>query len=249
MRIAVVGGTGTAGRPTVESLRRAGHEPIVISRSRGVDVATGAGLAQALEGVEVVIDVTSVQGPDPEATRALFERATRNLLAAEQRAGVKHHLLLSIVGVDRIVGNAHYAGKRTQEKLVAEGPIPYTLQRVTQFHDFPATVVGWMRNGDSATLPPLLMQPVAGADVGDVLAELASRGPQGRVTDLAGPQPEDFIDMARRTLTARGQSLRLIPSWQSGLFGVEAAGEVLLPGPEARLAKTTFDWWLAEQVR
>ncbi|MGZ6133616.1 MAG: hypothetical protein ACXWK9_04115 [Myxococcaceae bacterium] len=93
------------------------------------------------------------------------------------------------------------------------------------------------------------MQSVASADVGDVLAELAGQGPQGRVTDLAGPQPEDFIDMARRTLTARGQSLRLIPSWHGGLFGVEAAGDILLPGPEARLAKTTFERWLAGQVR
>jgi uncharacterized protein YbjT (DUF2867 family) len=190
-----------------------------------------------------------VQGPDPEATRKLFEASTKNLLAAEKRARVKHHVLLSILGLDRIEGNGHYAGKRVQEKLVVEGPIPYTLQRVTQFHDFPATVVSWLRSGDSATIPPLLMQPIAAADVGAVLAELAVQPPRGRVTDVAGPQTEDLIDMARRTLAARGESLRLIPSWRSGLFGVEAAGEALLPGPEVRLMSTTFDAWLKEQSR
>src|SRR5262249_31931793 len=214
MKVAVVGGTGTVGRHTVDALRRAGQEPAILSRSRGVDVATGSGLDRALEGIEVVIDVTSVQGPDEESTRVLFEAETRNLLAAEKRARVKHHILLSIVGLDRIRGNAHYAGKRIQERLAIEGPVPFTLQRATQFHEFPATVVGWVRSGDSATMPPLLSQRVAAAEVGEVLAELARQRPRGRVVDLAGPQTEDFVDMARRTLAARGESLRLIPSWR-----------------------------------
>jgi uncharacterized protein YbjT (DUF2867 family) len=244
MRIAVIGGTGTAGRSTIESVRRAGHETIVIARARGVDVVTGAGLDAALVGVDVVVDVSNLQGPAAESTAALFATATRNLLAAEQRAGVKHHVLLSIVGVDRIEGNAHYAGKRQQEELLAGSPVPVTIQRATQFHEFAGQVVEWTRSGQVALVPPLLLQPVAAADVGEILAEIAAGSPQGRAVDLAGPEPQDLVDMARRTLSARNESIRLIPSWRSGVLGVDAAGEVMLPGPEARLAPTTFDAWL-----
>jgi uncharacterized protein YbjT (DUF2867 family) len=247
MRIAVIGGTGVVGRHTVEALRRAGHDTVVVARSRGVDVSTGAGLDDALVGVETVIDVTNIQAPDAEATRNLFAAAMGNLLAAEQRARVRHHVLLSIVGIDRLEGNAHFAGKRRQEQLLSNSPVPVTIQRATQFHEFAGMVVVWTRQGQVATVPPLLVPPIAAADVGDVLAEIATGAPQGRATDLAGPEPQDLVDMARRTLAARGESIRLIPSWRSGLFGVDAAGEVLLPGPEARLAPTTFDTWLTGQ--
>jgi uncharacterized protein YbjT (DUF2867 family) len=167
------------------------------------------------------------------------------VLAAGRRAKVGHHVLLSIAGVDRLDGNAHYAGKRAQEALVVAGSVPYTILRATQFHDFAGTVVGWTRQGDAASVPPLLLQPVAVTDVADVLAEIAVGPPQQRPADLFGPQPEDLVDMARRTLAARGESIRLIPSWRTGIFGAEAAGEVMLPDPSARLAPTTFDAWLA----
>ena len=221
---------------------------MVVARSCGVDVSTSEGLDDALAGVDTVIDLTAVQAADAEGTRKLFGTVTRNLLAAEQLAKVKHHVLLSIVGVDRIAGNAHYAGKRRQEEMVASSPIPFTIQRVTQFHEFAGTIVDWTRQGDVATVPPLLVQPVAASDVGAVLAEIVVRDPQGRARDLAGPEPQDFVDMVRRTLSARGESIRLIPSWRSGVFGVEAAGEVMLPGPDARLAPTTFDAWLAQRA-
>lgn len=247
MRIAVIGGTGLVGHHTVDTLRRAGHEPVVVARSRGVDVATGEGLDEALAGVEVVVDVTNIPVADPAAAEELFGAAMTNLLAAGQRARVRHYVLLSIAGVDLIEGNAHYAGKRVQEKLLAAGSVPYTIERATQFHEFAAMVVGWTRQGDVATVPPLLVQPVAAGDVADVLAEIAVGEPQGRAADLAGPEPQDLVDMARRTLTARGESIRLIPSWRSGILGAEAAGEVLLPGPGARLAPTSFDTWLTGQ--
>ena len=247
MRIAVIGGTGVVGRHTVEVLRGAGHDIIVVARARGVNVLTGEGLDDALVGVDAVIDVTNVQAANAQATQDLFAAATRNLLGAEQRAQVRHHVLLSIVGVDRLEGNAHYAGKRMQEEILSAGPIPFTIQRATQFHEFAGQVVGWTRVGQVATVPPLLVQPVAAADVGDVLADMVAGPPRGRATDLAGPEPQDLVDMARRTLAARGESIRLIPSWRNGVFGVEAAGEVLLAGPEAQLAPTTFDAWLARQ--
>jgi uncharacterized protein YbjT (DUF2867 family) len=163
MRMAVIGGTGVVGRHTVEALRRAGHDTVVVARSRGVDIATGEGLDDALVGVDTVIDVTNMQAPDAEATEELFAAATRNLLAAEQRARVRHHVLLSIVGIDRLEGNAHFAGKRRQEQLLSDSPIPVTIQRATQFYEFAWTVVGWTRQGRTATVPPLLVQPVAAA--------------------------------------------------------------------------------------
>jgi uncharacterized protein YbjT (DUF2867 family) len=246
MRIAVAGGTGLVGRHTVTALRRAGHEAIVLARSLGTDLATGEGLDGALRGVEAVVDVTNIVSANPQAVRDGFAAATRNLLAAERRARVRHHVLLSIVGVDRIEGNAHYAGKRVQEQLVGSAEVPATIQRATQFHEFAGMVVEWSRRSDEATVPPALIQPVAAAEVGAVLAELAASAPKGRALDLAGPEPQDLLDMARRTLAVRGESLRLIPSWRGGPFGPEAAGEVLLPGPEARLGATTFDRWLEE---
>src|SRR5262245_42788530 len=136
MRIAVVGGTGLVGRFTVDALRRRGQDVVVLSRSRGVDVATGKGLDDTLVGVDALVDVMSAEPADAEAARKVFGGATRNLLAAGQRARVKHHVLLSIAGIHRVEGNAHCAGKRAQEELVSAGPVPWTIQPATQFHEF-----------------------------------------------------------------------------------------------------------------
>ena len=243
MRIAVVGGTGLVGAMVVDELRAAGHEPVVIARSHGVDTVTGAGLDEALAGAEAVVDASNTLATDPEAARAFFEASTANLLDAERRAGVRHHVVLSITNIDRVEGNAHYAGKRRQEELAAEGPT--TIVRAAQFFEFSELVLSWTRKGDTAVIPPLLLQPVAAADVARVLAETATGPPQGRF-DLAGPEPQDFVDMTRRILAARGEPhVRLVPSWRDGPFGVEMAGEVLLPGPDARLAPTTLEEWLA----
>lgn len=176
MRVAVVGGTGLVGGHTTEALRHAGHDAVVVARSTGTDVTTGAGLDAALAGVEAVIDVTNTFAQDADEAREFFAAATGHLLATEQRAGVGHHVVLSIVGVDRVGGNAHFAGKRRQEELTLAGPVPATIMRATQFHEFAAMVVGWTQQGDAATVP--------------------------------------------RTLAARGQSIRLIPSWRDGPFSV-----------------------------
>lgn len=244
MIVAVVGGTGLVGRHLVRTLRRSGHEAAVLARSTGVDVLTGRGLADALAGADAVVDVLNLPAAEPDEARARFGAATRRLLDAERQAGVGHHVLLSILGLDRVEGNAHYAGKRLQEELVLGGPVPATVLRAAQFHEFADMVVGWTRQGDSAVVPPLLLQPVAVADVAEALADLATGEPRHGTIDLAGPEPQDMVDMARRTLAARGETVRLVPSWR-GPFGVEMAGEVLLPGPDAELAPTTFDEWLA----
>ncbi len=246
MRVCVVGGTGLVGRQTVQALRRAGHDAVVVARSVGVDVITGEGLADALAGADAVIDVTNTTATDAEGTREFFGTVSRRLMEAEQDAGVGHHVVLSIVGVDRVPSNAHYAGKCEQERVALAGPVPTTVVRATQFFSFAAMVAGWTRQGDVVTVPPLLVQPVAVSDVADVLVEVATGAPHDGTIELAGPHTEDLVDMARRTFGARGESLRLVPTWQ-GPFGVAMAGEVLLPGPDARIAPTTFETWLATQ--
>nr|WP_159945063.1 MULTISPECIES: NAD(P)H-binding protein [unclassified Nocardiopsis] len=246
MRIAVAGATGNIGSLTAAALERDGHEVVRVSRSLGVDLTTGQGLDDALTGVEAVVDAVNHTGTDRAEAVAYFGTTTRTLLGAEERAGVRHHVLLSIVGVDAVEGNPHYAGKREQERLVAEGPVPWTIVRATQFHDFAAMVAGWTERDGAATIAPLLVQPIAPADVADILAETAAGRPRGRYRDVAGPETQDLVDMARRTHEARGREVRLIPTW-SGPFGPEMAGDVLLPGEGAHLAPTTFDEWLARQ--
>jgi uncharacterized protein YbjT (DUF2867 family) len=153
--VAVAGGTGLAGRHTVEALRDAGHDPVVLARSAGVDLTTGRGLADALVGVDAVIDASNTPTVSPDQARAFFTATTSQLLAAEHQAGVRHHVVLSIVGVDRIEGNAHYAGKRAQEQAALAGPVPATILRATQFFDYASMVLGWTRQGQVARVPPL----------------------------------------------------------------------------------------------
>ncbi|MEV0616838.1 NAD(P)H-binding protein [Nonomuraea sp. NPDC050404] len=246
MRIAVAGATGNIGALTVAALERAGHDVVRMSRSLGVDLVSGEGLDAALTGVEAVIDAVNGQPGGRAETVAYFGGTTRNLLAAGQRAGVRHHVLLSIVGIDRVDGNDHYAGKREQEKLVAAGPVPWTIVPFTQFHDFAAMVASWTEQDGVATIAPLLVQPIAPADVADVLAEIAAGEPKGRHADVAGPEPQDLVDMVRRTHQALGREVRLVPTW-STMFGPEMAGNVLLPGDGARIAPTTFEEWLVKQ--
>lgn len=244
MRIAVAGATGNIGARAVTFLENDGHDVVRISRSLGVDLMTGAGLDAALEGVDAVLDAISAPPTDREQTQAYFGTTTANLLSAELRAGVRHHVLLSIVGIHSIEGNPHYSGKREQERLVSEGPVPWTIVPATQFHDFAAMVAGWTEQDGVATIAPLLVQPIAPDDIARVLAEVVAGEPQGRYTDVAGPEPQDLVDMARRTLDASGHRVKLVPTW-SGIFGVSMAGNVLLPGENARIEATTFDDWLA----
>jgi uncharacterized protein YbjT (DUF2867 family) len=244
MRIAVAGATGNIGALTVTALEEAGHQVVRISRSLGVDLITGEGVDAALAGVEAVVDATNCTATDRDEAVAYFGATTRTLLAAGERAGVRHHVLLSIACLDRVEGNAHYAGKREQERLVGEGPVPWTIVPATQFHDFAEMVTGWTERDGTATVAPLLVQPIAPADVAGILAEIATGAPQGRYRDVAGPETQDLVDMARRTNEARGREVRLVPTWQ-GLFGPSMAGEVMLPHADARIAPTTFEEWLA----
>jgi uncharacterized protein YbjT (DUF2867 family) len=244
MKVAVAGATGNIGARTISALERDGHDVVRISRSLGVDLTTGDGLDAALEGVDSVVDAISAPPISRDETLAYFGTTTRNLLAAEARVGVRHHVLLSIVGIHGIEGNPHYAGKREQERLVSEGTVPWTIVPATQFHDFAAMAASWTEENGVAPIAPLLVQPIAPDDIADVLAEVATGEPQGRYVDVAGPETQDLVDMARRTHEVRGHRVKLVPTW-SGIFGESMAGSVLLPGDDARIAPTTFEDWLA----
>jgi uncharacterized protein YbjT (DUF2867 family) len=248
MRIAVAGATGRIGQLTVTDLEKAGHQTVPLSRKTGVDAYTGDGLADALRGVDAVVDATNTPAQDEKEIVDFFGTVTRNLLAAGADAGVRHHVLLSIVGIDHNTTTPHYAGKREQERLIEAGPLPWSIVRATQFHDFAAMVAGWAEQDGTATIAPLLVQPIAPADVAAVLAEVAPGAPLRRRIDIAGPGPEDLVDMARRTFAARGEDVTLVPTWR-GIFGLEMAGEALLPGEGARLGPTSFADWLADGAR
>jgi uncharacterized protein YbjT (DUF2867 family) len=244
MRIAVAGGTGRIGRLTIEALQRAGHEAFAMSRSTGQDLLTGAGLDVALQGADAVVDASNTPSRDEGEIVRFFATGTRNLLAAEQRAGVAHHVLLSIVGIDDKRTVPHYAGKRAQEALVEAGAVPWSIVRATQFHDFPAMTAEWTERDGEATVAPLLLQPIAPADVATMLADVVVSAPLHARIDIAGPRTEDLVDMARRTFAVRGKRVRLVPTWR-GAFDPELAGEALLPCAEARIGPTSFDDWLA----
>jgi len=249
MRIAVAGGTGRIGRLVVALLAQSGHEAVSLSRGEGVDLLSGAGLAQRLTGVEALIDASNPAAADAADAERVYTAASENQLVAELAAGVGHHAALSIAAIDAVRGGPHYFGKRAQERTVRAGAVPHTIVRATQFHDFPAMIAERAVSGGEAVVPPLLLQPIAPADVASVLVEAALGAPEPAGVVVAGPRTEDAVDMARRTFAARGADRAIRASWAGAALGLEFSGEVLLPPAGARIAPTSFDAWLAAGAR
>jgi uncharacterized protein YbjT (DUF2867 family) len=243
MRIAVAGGTGVVGRHVVAALEAAGHDAVVLSRSGGVDLEHGAGLDAALIGVAAVVDVSNVPTLSRRRSVEFFTAATRNLLAAEARASVAHHVALSIVGVDR-VDLGYYEGKRRQEQLVLDGPVPGTVLRATQFHEFAEQTLARSR-GPVVVVPRMRSQPVAAREVGATLAELAAGPAVAMAPELAGPDELEMVDMVRALVRRRGLRRAVLPVRVPGRAGRAMAGGGLLPvGPGPR-GQQTFAEWLA----
>jgi uncharacterized protein YbjT (DUF2867 family) len=243
MKIAVAGGTGAIGRLVVEAVQRRDDTPIVLARSRGVDLTTGLGLDQAVRDVEVVIDVSSVNTFGAKKSVAFFEAATRNLLAAGERAGVTHHVALSIVGIDRVdVG--YYQGKRRQEELVLSGPVPGSVLRATQFHEFAAQMIERGVPGPFVLVPKSLNQPIAAREVAEALIMMAMDAPVGLAPELAGPEQHRMADLVRRVLRAKGSHRVVVPVPLPGAAGRAVATGALLPAGPGPRGTQTFDEWL-----
>ena len=249
-KIAVAGATGRVGRHSVEILEAAGHEVVEIARSKGVDVITGAGLAEALDGVECIIDATTPPTPDEQAAIEFFTTAARNLQEQGERAGVRRIVLVSIVGIDRFQGG-YNAAKVVQEQTHLVGPIPVRILRATQFHEFVEQLMDWGRQGDVAYLWRMRTQLVAARTVAEALVELATENKpvpatgDGPIWEIAGPREESLVDAARRLAARNGDPVRVEEvDAPDPLF--ETGGS--LPGPDAALAGPTFDEWLDARV-
>lgn len=244
MKVAVAGGTGLTGRHVIEALSAAGHESVVLARSTGVDLVTGAGLDPALSGVDVTIDVSNVTTMRRAAAVGFFERAGRQLLGAAARAGVRHHVVLSIVGIDR-VRTGYYEGKLRQEEVVRDGAVPWTVLRATQFHEFAEQILQRLP-GPVAVVPRLTVQPVAVREVAEALVAIAAGEPLKAAPDLAGPRVESLADMARRLVrTGTVRRRPVLPLW---LPGPMAHGGLLPTGPGPR-GTQTFEQWLQGRRR
>ncbi|HEX5730010.1 SDR family oxidoreductase [Microbacterium sp.] len=244
MRIAVAGGTGQVGAHVVAAARARGHDVVVLARSTGVDLVTGAGVAAALAGADAVLDVVSVTTLGAAESIAFFEGTTRTLLAAEAEAGVGHHLALSIVGIER-APEGYYAGKLAQERLVEAGATPWTILRATQFHEFARQIYARARIGPFHVAPKMRTQPIAAREVGGHLVTLAEAGPAGRSRDLAGPREESLVEMVRGYARARGSRAWIPAIPLPGASGRAQRDGSLLPNPDALLGTQTYADWLA----
>ena len=243
MRIAVAGGTGTVGHHVVAHARERGHHVVSISRAEGVDLISGRGLDQALQNVETVIDVAGIQTVSTKKAVDFFTNATQNLLAAGKKAGVKHHVALSIVGIDQ-ANSGLYAGKLVQEDEVKHGGIPWTLLRSTQFHEFLPMSVKVSSVGPLVFVPTMFTQPVAAKEVAAALVDAAEAGPKGRTSDLGGPRAEQLKSLVAAYLDKTQQKKRIIPLHVPGPMGNAMRNGSLIPAPGSAVGRETFLEWL-----
>jgi len=247
MKIAVAGGTGNVGKLVVLTAQDRGHEVVVLSRGNGVDLVKGEGVAEALAGVDVVIDVANITTMNGREATEFFETTTRTLLEAEAAAGVGHHLVLSIVGIDGIE-DGYYGAKLAQERAVEAGATPWTIQRATQFHEFARQIYGGAKIGPVHIAPKMRTQPVAAREVAERLVDLAKGGPAGRVTDLAGPREESLVDMVRAYARTHGSHAWIPAVSLPGAMAKAQRDGSSLPSPGAILGQQTYDEWLAESA-
>jgi uncharacterized protein YbjT (DUF2867 family) len=249
MKIVVVGGSGLIGKKVVTNLRQHGDEVVAASPSSGVNTVTGEGLAQALIGAQVVVDVANAPSWEDNAVLAFFETSGRNLLAAEAAAGVSHHVALSVVGTDRLLASGYFRAKMAQEKLIKASPVPYTIVRATQFFEFTGSIAQLATEGRTVRVPPVLMQPIAAEDVAAAVAEAALAKPLNGTFELAGPEPIRQDDLLRQFLTATGDPRTVIADPKALYYGIKVDDQSLIPGSHPRIGPTRFEDWLRRSKR
>ncbi len=242
MRIVVVGGTGLIGSQVVGKLTAAGHEAVPAALSTGVDLITGKGLDQALEGAEVAINLANSPTFD-EASLDFFRTSMSNLLSAGESAGVRHQVILSIVGVDQVPQLDYYRAKTLQEELLRLGPTPYSIVRATQFFEFMNAALSWTSDATTVRLPATRLQPIAAADVVDAVVEVSTSAPLQGIRNIAGPDVFALDDLGKVTLAAQQDIRSVVTDDRAGMFAA-VTGDVLIAGPDAHLALTHYEDWI-----
>jgi uncharacterized protein YbjT (DUF2867 family) len=248
MKIVVIGGSGLIGSKLVKKLREDGHDPLAASPDTGVNTITGEGLDEALEGAQVVVDVANAPAWDDAAVLDFFQTSSRNILAAEAAAGVKHHVTLSVVGVDRLPESGYLRAKLAQEETAKTGSVPYTILRATQFFEFIGRIADSSTDGDTVRLAPVFVQPESADDVAAALADVAVSEPVNGIVELGGPEQFRLDELARRVLSAYNDPRPVTADVHARYFGAELADHSLTPGSNARIAPTRFEDWLSESV-
>ena len=245
MKIVVIGGSGLIGKKLVNNLRQRGHEVVAASPSTGVNTITGEGLADALKGADVVVDVANAPSWEDNAVWTFFETSGRNLLAAEAVAGVRHHIALSVVGTERLLASGYFRAKMAQENLIKASKVPYTIVRATQFFEFVGGIAQSASDGQTVRLPPALMQPIVSDDVAAALADVAVANPLNRTVDLAGPEAIRMDDLVRQFLAAKEDSRKVITDPQAQYFGIAVDDQSLTPDYKPLIGSTRFADWLS----
>ncbi len=244
MKIVVIGGTGLIGSKLVKRLQDDGHEAVAASPSQGVNTLTGVGLPEALTGADVVVDVTNSPSFEDRAVLEFFQTSTRNILAAEVAAGVKHHVVLSVVAADRIPDSGYMRAKVAQEQLIQSSGVPYTILRATQFFEFLGAIAG--PGGGTVRVSAAPMQPLAADDVAAALADIAAGPPANGILELAGPESESIAAFVRRALSASGDPRRVVADPQASYYGAVLDHLGLTPrGASPHIGPTRFDAWLS----
>jgi uncharacterized protein YbjT (DUF2867 family) len=243
MKFAVIGGTGLIGSRVVENLNAAGHQAVPHSLSTGVDIMTGQGLEAAVAGADVVINLTNSPTFD-DASLAFFQTSMDNVLAASDKAGVGHFVILSIVGANQVPDLDYYRAKVLQENILKAGPIPYSIVRATQFMEFMDATLAMTTDGDTVRLPRTPIQPIASADVSSIVAEVAAGSPLNGVVNIAGPDVYPLDELGRLTLTAKNDGRSVVTDDTAGMFAA-VHGDVLTARNDARIAPTHYTDWLS----
>jgi uncharacterized protein YbjT (DUF2867 family) len=246
MKFVIIGGTGRIGSKVVNELRDQGHEAVPASPETGVNTLTGEGLAEALEGAEVVVDVSNSPSFEDAAVLQFFETSTRNLLSAEADAGVGHHVALSVVGTggEDLAESGYFRAKLAQENLIQSWWIPYSIVHATQFYEFVQGIADASTIGDTVRVAPVLIQPMAAADVAAAVARVAAGPPVNGIVEVAGPERFRLDDLVRRRLAASQEPRTVVADPQARYFGAVLRTRTLLPGHAARLSATRFEDWL-----
>ena len=248
MKIVIIGGSGLIGKKLVNKLSQHGHEVVAASPASGVNTITGEGLAKALAGAQVVVDVANSPSFEDTAVLKFFETSGRNLLTAEAAAGVGHHVALSVVGTDRLLASGYFRAKMAQENLIKASTVPYTILRSTQFFEFISAIAQSSTDGQTVRLSPALVQPVVSDDVAAALADVAVGEPVNGTVELAGPEPIRLDELVRRFLSANRDARKVTTDVRAGYFGTAVNDQSLTPGDNPRIGPTRFEDWLSRSI-